>query len=144
MGLPPLGRRALAKQRFQCIWALTRQVPLDLDIEAIAKGSGSSPDKIALALLMPLFGPLTPGLVEHVKDEAWQQDLRSIGANAPAAEGEAGLDEMNFEKNWNQKEYPQLDPAMKGLICQMIKLDPWKRLTIKKVLEDACWDDIRG
>ena len=55
MGLPPLGRRALAKQRFQCIWALTRQVPLDLDIEAIAKESGSSPDQDRFSLIDATF-----------------------------------------------------------------------------------------
>lgn len=89
---------------------------------------GVLPEVEVLANMLSYFGPLSPGLVEHLKNSAWSQVLINL--------------DQSFDQNTPRKPFalwrdiPGLEPGDKEFLIRILNLDPGLRPSAEELLKD--------
>lgn len=98
------------------------------------KEEGTEPEHVILYKLLSMFGPVPPELITHVHDEYWGELLTGLSQVVEEEDRR-----VRFEQ-WDEAEFPNLNPETKRMILRMTNLNPNKRATMDQILEDRWWD----
>lgn len=102
------------------------------DFEELAK-DGVEAEQYLLYKLLATFGPAPPGLIKHIDHEEAAHFLTEISEAVSA-----GVPDKPFAQ-WTESELPNLDAEAKRMILRMTNLDPAKRATMERIMEDPWW-----
>jgi serine/threonine protein kinase len=130
---PPPQKEFLAKHGNQCLYTVTGVETLHPDFQQL-KEEGTEPEHVILYKLLSMFGPAPPELITHVNNGYWGELLTALSRVVEEEDPR-----VRFEQ-WEETEFPNLNPETKRMILRMTNLDPNKRATMDQVLEDRWWD----
>ena len=98
------------------------------------KEEGTEPEQVVLYKLLSMFGPVSSELILHVNDGYWNELLTAL--SQAAAEEDPSV---RF-RQWEETDFPNLNPETKRMILRMTNLNPKKRATMDQILEDRWWN----
>lgn len=112
-------------------------VPLRIDLKEVME-NGLVPEMQVMILILAFFGPLPPGLLTHINHEERSARLKNLWEIVKSTASDSHF------KDWEEKEYLNLNPDTKRFILTMVNLDPAKRASMKEIMEDPWWNDRTG